>query len=101
MPKAELELNFDMWKDDVPTDGASVTIEIAYEPPGDEADGHVSLALNHALKESGQVTRLWYPLNDAERRQSGERGLAARYVVRRPSLAPRPPRPFGTSCWRA
>ena len=68
MPKAELELNFDMWKDDFPTDGASVTIEIAYEPPGDEADGHVSLALNHALKESGQVTRLWYPLNDAERR---------------------------------
>ena len=69
MPKAELELNFDMWKDNFPADGESVTLEIAFVPAGDDGEeGHVSLALNHALKESGQVTRLWYPLNDAERR---------------------------------
>jgi hypothetical protein len=68
MSKAELELNFDMWKDGFPAAGESVTLEIAYVPAGDGEEGHVSLALNHALKESGQVTRLWYPLNDAERR---------------------------------
>jgi hypothetical protein len=68
MPKAELELNFDMWKDNFPADGESVTLEIAYVPAGGGEDGHVSLALNHAVKESGQVARLRYPLNDAERR---------------------------------
>jgi hypothetical protein len=68
MPRAELELNFDMWKDNFPADGESVTLEIAYVPASDGEEGHVSLALNHAVKESGQVTRHWYPLNDAERR---------------------------------
>ena len=68
MPKAELELNFDMWKDNFPADGESVTLEIVFVPAGDAEEGHVSLALNHAVKESGQVTRLLYPLNDAERR---------------------------------